>query len=130
MAKKLSIKAMEEQSEQFCASLPESKRERARELYINLLFLERKLDEARRQALTTPAVVEYDNGGGQTGERVSPWVQAYGALLKSYGQALKQLEDLVAANEANGKGDSAKPTLADMRAQFRANVSVVKSKTA
>lgn len=121
---------MEEQSDQFCASLPESKRQRARELYINLLFLERKLDEARRQALTTPAVVEYDNGGGQTGERVSPWVQAYGALLKSYGQALKQLEDLVAANVSDGQGDDAKPTLADMRAQFRANVSVVKQKTA
>ena len=130
MAKKLSIKAMEELSDEFSASLPESKRQRARELYINLLFLERKLDEARRQALTTPAVVEYDNGGGQTGERVSPWVQAYGALLKSYGQALKQLEDLVAANVSDGQGDDAKPTLADMRAQFRANVSVVKTKSA
>ena len=130
MAKKLSIKAMEELSDEFSASLPESKRQRARELYLNLLFLERKLDEARRQALTTPAVVEYDNGGGQTGERVSPWVQAYGALLKSYGQALKQLEDLVAANVSDGQGDAAKPTLADMRAQFRANVSVVKQKTA
>jgi hypothetical protein len=122
---------MEDQADEFSASLPESKRQRGRELYINLLFLERKLDEARRQALTTPAVVEYDNGGGQTGERVSPWVQAYGALLKSYGQALKQLEDMVAAGEADSKkAGPAKPTLADMRANFRANVQVVKSKTA
>lgn len=93
MARKLSIKAMEEKADEMCASLPESKLPRARELAINLLFLERKLDEARRQALTEPAVSEYDNGGGQCGIRVSPWVQAYGALLKSYGAALKQLED-------------------------------------
>ena len=129
MAKKLSIKAMEDLSDEFSASLPESKRQRARELYINLLFMERKLDEARRASLTSPAVVEYDNGGGQTGERVSPWVQAYGSLLKSYGQTLKQLEDLVAAVESD-KADEAKPTLADMRANFRSQVKVVRSKTA
>ena len=93
MARKLSIKTMEEMADEMCASLPESKQPRARELAVNLLFLERKLDEARRQALTTPAVVDYDNGGGQTGQRVSPWVQAYGSLLKSYSMALKQFEE-------------------------------------
>lgn len=93
MARKLSIKAMEETADEMIASVPESNKARARELAINLLFLERKLDEARRQALTQPAVCEYDNGGGQSGERVSPWVQAYGSLLKSYGTALKQFED-------------------------------------
>ena len=100
MARKLSIKAMEELADEMCASLPEAKQPRARELAINLLFLERKLDEARRMALTTPAVVEYDNGGGQSGLRVSPWVQAYGALLKSYGQALKQFEEQFSETDA------------------------------
>jgi hypothetical protein len=118
MAKKLTVKAMEELADDMCSSLPESKRPRARELAINLLFLERKLDEARRQALTQPAVCEYDNGGGQSGTRVSPWVQAYGQLLKSYGAALKQFEEQFASD-----GDKQEETspLAMMRSNLAIN---------
>lgn len=118
MAKKLSIKAMEETADEMVASLPESRKPRARELAINLLFLERKLDEARRQALTQPSVVEYDNGGGQTGTRVSPWVQSYGALLKSYGTALKQFEDYF-DGKANAQEEES--SLTKMRNSFTIN---------
>lgn len=118
MARKLSIKSMEEQADEMVASLPESKQPRARELAVNLLFLERKLDEARRQALTSPAVSEYDNGGGQSGERVSPWVQAYGSLLKAYGVALKQFESQF---DDGGKTQEEESRLATMRRQQNIN---------
>lgn len=123
MARKLSIKAMEEQADEMCSSVPESNKARARELAINLLFLERKLDEARRQALTEPAVSEYDNGGGQVGVRVSPWVQAYGALLKSYGAALKQFEDQFSES---AKTQEEASSLAVMRSNFNINRSAYK----
>lgn len=123
MARKLSIKAMEDKADEMCSSLPDSKQPRARELAVNLLFLERKLDEARRQALTEPAVSEYDNGGGQSGIRVSPWVQAYGSLLKSYGAALKQFEDQFAED---GKAQEETSSLKELRESQAINLAAYK----
>ncbi len=95
------------QAQAICANLPEnSDKERAIELATNVLFLEKKLGETRKLALSEPAVVEYDNGGGQSGTRVSPWVQSYTSLLKTYQAAIRQLSEML-----NDDGDGGEDPL-------------------
>ena len=50
----------------------------------NVAFMKAKLEEAIRQLAKEPLTVEYDNGGGQHGERENPKFRAYEALWKSY----------------------------------------------
>ena len=88
------------QAEQLCSCMPDTQdKSRAIELATNVLFLEKKLGETRKIANTEPSVVEYDNGGGQSGTRVSPWVQSYTALLKTYQSAIRQLSEMLAMDD-------------------------------
>jgi len=90
------------QATTLCESMPDSQdKDRAVELATNILFLEKKLGETRRIANTEPAVIEYDNGGGQSGTRVSPWVQSYTTLLKTYQSAIKQLSEMLNTDETD-----------------------------
>lgn len=92
------------QAQLLCANMPDgSEKDRAIELATNVLFLEKKLGETRKIANTQPAVVEYDNGGGQSGTRVSPWVNSYTTLLKSYQASIKQLSEMLKGDEDGGE---------------------------
>ena len=102
------------QAEELCASIPEPKRTFALELVVDLFFLQKKMDECRKQASSSTPVTEYDNGGGQTGVRVDPWVQAHKSLSADYRAALKQLTELLDADNV----EEAKSTLAAHRAKF------------
>ena len=64
------------------------------ELKKNAMFMRRKLVEARKDLEEQEIVIDYDNGGGQTGIRENPSFTAYEKLLKSYQAALKQIEEL------------------------------------
>lgn len=92
MARK-SKAAME--AEEICAGIPQPKRDFAVELVLDLMFLKKKMAECRKQANASTPVTEYDNGGGQTGVRVDPWVQAHKSLAGDYRAALKQLTELL-----------------------------------
>ena len=48
---------------------------------------------------TEPLVMEYDNGGGQSGIRENPFYPAYEKLLSSYTKALAAYKDM-AGNDA------------------------------
>lgn len=70
----------------------------------NLAFMRMKLDAAREQIGLAPLVIEYDNGGGQSGKRENPLFKAYENLWRSYmagvGRILEALPEEVAQAEA------------------------------
>ncbi len=63
------------------------------EMKKNITCMRKKLAEARNDLLNQPFVVEYDNGGGQSGVRENPFFPAYEKLLKSYQSLLKQIDE-------------------------------------
>ena len=75
------------------------------------LFMRRKLREARADLEGQKLVIEYDNGGGQTGVRRNPAFDAYNALLRSYNATVRSIRDITGAEGA----DAGKGRLAEMR---------------
>ena len=49
---------------------------------------------------TEPLVMEYDNGGGQSGIRENPFYPAYEKLLSSYTRALATYKDMAGSDAA------------------------------
>lgn len=50
----------------------------------NTVWMQKKLNETRKEIGEASVVIPYDNGGGQTGVRENPLYKAYEALWKSY----------------------------------------------
>lgn len=50
----------------------------------NVAWMAGKLDEAREAIRAEGVVIEYDNGGGQSGIRENPLFKGYESLWKSY----------------------------------------------
>lgn len=69
----------------------------ALELAESVLFMAEKLKEARATMKNEPLVIDYDNGGGQTGIRENPHFVAFEHLMASYTKSLKQLTEIVEA---------------------------------
>lgn len=84
-------------------NLPEHEREHVMSLANDVLFMRRKLAEARADLDGESIVIPYDNGGGQSGIRANPAFAEYEKLLKSYTQAYDALKD------ALGKAGKIKP---------------------
>lgn len=82
------------------------------ELARNVLWMERKLEEARDDIAGAPLAVEYDNGGGQTGTRKNPAIDAYNALMSNYVRALKQLCEMLGVQEVEDGDDDLDAILA------------------
>ena len=74
---------------------PENVRDRARELAENVLWMEQKLEDARRVIGKSSVAIPYDNGGGQRGIRKNPAFDGYNSLMSSYTKALKQLCEML-----------------------------------
>ncbi len=60
-----------------------------------------------------PLIIDYDNGGGQTGTRENPFYHAYEKLLLCYTRTL------VAAKEICGQDDAEVSSLDSLRAKFK-----------
>lgn len=72
-----------------------------------------RLMEEGEKVLIEPFVVEYDNGGGQSGVRENPFFPAYEKLLQSYTKTLAAVKQL-------GGQDQPEPTnLESIRAMFK-----------
>lgn len=54
-------------------------------------FQRGQLEAARKRLANEPLVIEYDNGGGQSGIRENPEWLAYEKLLKSYHATLRAI---------------------------------------
>ena len=61
----------------------------------NVAWMKVKLEEARELVADSSVIVEYDNGGGQSGIRENPALNGYQKLLKTYQQCLKMILDEV-----------------------------------
>lgn len=92
-------------AEAICASLPEPTRARAVELAENVLWMEAKLEDARRVIGKSSVAIPYDNGGGQRGIRKNPAFDGYNSLMSSYTKALKQLCEML-GTEVEDDGDA------------------------
>ena len=95
-----------------CADVPPKLRSRAVELAANVLWMERKLADSRDSIADAPLAVDYDNGGGQTGVRKNPEVDAYNTLMSTYTRALKQLCEMLGAQESEDGDDDLDAILA------------------
>ena len=66
------------------ADVPKQQRDTLAPVIDNMACQRAKLDEAREQMKYESLVVEYDNGGGQTGTRENPFFKAYTNLWRAY----------------------------------------------
>ena len=95
-----------------CANVPEELRPHAEELARNVLAMEKQLTEARKTADDEPLIIEYDNGGGQSGVRKNPYWEAYAQLFRTFSSGLAQLTQM---SDAHGAKPAAKSKLAELR---------------
>ena len=91
---------------------PENVRDRARELAENVLWMEAKLEDARRVIGKSSVAITYDNGGGQKGIRKNPAFDGYNSLMSSYTKALKQLCEMLGVQEVESGDDDLDAILA------------------
>lgn len=63
---------------------------------------------------TEELIVDYDNGGGQSGIRENPFYPAYEKLLKSYTQTLTVLNDM-----EGGRIQNDLPSIDEFRKKFK-----------
>ncbi len=72
------------------AEVPQNQREVLSSVIDNMAWQKVKLDEARLQMMKEDIVVQYDNGGGQTGTRENPIFKAYLNLWRAYMAGLEK----------------------------------------
>lgn len=72
-------------------SISEAKMKMLEPVIINVAWMRVKLDAAMEEIKDSDIVVEYDNGGGQSGVRENPLFRGYEALWKSYMQGMSKL---------------------------------------
>lgn len=95
--------SIDDRAREMCSSLGEPVRSRATELAVNVLWMEAKLEDARRVIAGSSVAIPYDNGGGQKGVRRNPAYDGYNALMSSYTKAVRQLCDLL-GKDGHGQG--------------------------
>lgn len=78
----------------------------ALELAESVLFMADKLKQARKAMVNEPLVIEYDNGGGQSGIRENPHYTAFEKLMGSYTRSLDQLTKIIEAGSPVKKTSS------------------------
>lgn len=88
----------------------------------NTCWMKVKLDEAIEAVKTAEIVVEYNNGGGQSGYRENPWFKGYEALWKSYMLGMARLLDALpddVAEEINEEVEKPQTVLDMVRDKHR-----------
>ena len=101
-----------------------SKNKNLSELEAQASFMRDILEKSRERLKTQPLVVEYDNGGGQTGTRENPEWVAYEKLLKSYQATLRAIS-VQQGKKASEKTTGVGSPLKNFRGKYE-NIEVVK----
>lgn len=70
-------------------------RPQAEVLIDQLKLMAEKLDKEGERIICEKLVVDYDNGGGQSGVRENPFFPAYEKLLATYTKTLQAVRDLI-----------------------------------
>ena len=100
--------------EEICRNVDARIRPQAEILARQVFSMAEKLEEARKQMKYEQIVIEYDNGGGQTGVRENPYYAAYEKLLASYTKSLTTLRDILGEH-----AQSEMKVLDDLRSKFK-----------
>ena len=95
------------------------------ELEAQAEFQRKQLEAARKRLANEPLVIEYDNGGGQSGIRENPEWLAYEKLLKSYHATLRAITAQT-GNKAPEKQTGIGSPLQNFRSQY-GEIKAVKS---
>lgn len=73
------------------------------ELELQIQFMTKKLKEERELLENEGLVVDYDNGGGQTGVRKNPRYEAYSILMATYLRTIKYYAERYADEDDNNE---------------------------
>lgn len=96
---------MTKKAKDLCAGV-HTLHDEALELAESVIFMAGKLKEARKELKEAPLVIEYDNGGGQSGVRENPNFTAYEHLLAAYNKSLRQLTEIVEKGSSSRRASS------------------------
>ena len=99
---------------EICKNIDIRIRPQAEILTLQVLSMADKLEEARQRMPIEELIVEYDNGGGQSGVRENPYYPAYEKLLASFVKSLTALQTMI-GNNAGSEVDE----LGDLRSRFK-----------
>ena len=75
----------------------------------HVAFVKIKLDEAKKQCEKAGIVIEYNNGGGQSGTRENPLIKSYANLLKLYLTGMQQILNAIPESEEAPQEKAATP---------------------
>jgi len=78
-----------------------------------LELMSKRIQEEGKRIEIEPLVMEYDNGGGQSGVRENPFYPAYEKLLAAYTKALTVYKDIAGNDTENIQ------SLESIRARFK-----------
>ena len=106
---------MKTEAEKLCAGIQAFHPE-VLELAESVLFMQHKLEETRELIKDEPLVIEYDNGGGQSGIRENPSYVSYEKLFATYSKGLNALMEIINQNGNRGQQIS---SLEDRRARLK-----------
>lgn len=106
---------MKTEAEKLCAGIQDFHPE-VLELAESVLFMQRKLEETRELIKDEPLVIEYDNGGGQSGIRENPSYVLYEKLFATYSKGLNALMGII---NQNGNRRQQISSLEDRRARLK-----------
>lgn len=93
------IKAVHDKLRELTSSMSEDEHALIDSLLENAAWLQVKLDSTRELLEDQDILVEYDNGGGQTGIRKNPGFDGYRQLLSSYTTTIKTIRDMLPEGE-------------------------------
>ena len=88
------------EAQDLCAGIQDFQSE-VIELAESVIFMQKKLEETRELIKKEPLVIEYDNGGGQSGIRENPSYISYEKLFTTYSKGLSALMKIISENGGN-----------------------------
>jgi cysteinyl-tRNA synthetase len=87
-------------------NMPESKKQTAESLILNVAFTTVTLNDLQDALNENGVISHYQNGANQWGTKKSPESDIYNAMIKNHMAMIKQLIDLLPEGETENKKDS------------------------
>lgn len=109
MAEKSAILTELKKLQKIFENISPDKRSLCESLMQNAAYMAVKLKELQKLIDEGGMIEGYDNGGGQSGRKISSAVQIYQKMLPSYNQVIKTLASMLPSNEKEVAIRSADP---------------------
>lgn len=86
-----------------CRNVDQRVQPQVQELVNQLQFMATKLKETKKTIKDEPLVIDYDNGGGQSGIRENPHYVAYEKLMATFNKTLTTLIDIIGEEKTSNE---------------------------